>query len=125
MMIPVGWRRLKKRSPMGATELMVDVSNPRDPSRSDAVKMLVDSSASWVKNLASMRPAGRWGATAWSCSIAILVAAWSIVHWPAPMWMLADIDCAHQLGGASQILRGEHPFVDWHTDYGALRYYPS
>ena len=41
------------------------------------------------------------------------------------MWMLADIDCAHQLGGASQILRGEHPFVDWHTDYGALRYYPS
>jgi len=47
MMIPVGWRRLKKRSPMGATELMVDVSNPRDPSRSDAVKMLVDSGASW------------------------------------------------------------------------------
>ena len=72
-----------------------------------------------------MRPAGRWGATAWSCSIAITVAAWSIVRWPAPMWMLADIDCAHQLGGASQILRGEHPFVDWHTDYGALRYYPS
>ena len=47
MMIPVGWRRLKKRSPMGATELMVEVFNPRDPSRSDAVKMLVDSGASW------------------------------------------------------------------------------
>ena len=32
---------------MRATELMVDVSNPRHPSRSEAVKMLVDSGASW------------------------------------------------------------------------------
>jgi len=32
---------------MGATELMVDVSNPRHPSRAEAVKMLVDSGASW------------------------------------------------------------------------------
>ena len=47
MMIPVGWRRAKKRAPMGATELMVDVSNPRDPRRSEAVRMLVDSGASW------------------------------------------------------------------------------
>jgi len=46
-MIPVGWRRAKKRAPMGATELMVDVSNPRDPSRFEAVKMPVDSGASW------------------------------------------------------------------------------
>ena len=71
-------------------------------------------------------PAGRgWQAVAWSCGVAILVAGWVVLRWPTPLWMLTDMDGAHQLGGASQILRGEHPFVDWHTDYGPLRYYPS
>ncbi len=56
---------------------------------------------------------------------ALLVAAWMALRWPLPVWMLGDNDWLHQLGGANQILHGEHPFVDWHTDYGPLRYYPS
>lgn len=56
---------------------------------------------------------------------ALLAAAWMAMRWPLPVWMLGDNDWLHQLGGANQILRGEHPFIDWHTDYGPLRYYPS
>ncbi len=67
----------------------------------------------------------RWWEAGWTCAIAATVATWLVLHWPSPAWMVIDIDGAHQLGGASQILRGEHPFVDWHTDYGPLRYYPS
>jgi len=54
-----------------------------------------------------------------------LAAAWMMLRWPLPLWMLSDSDWVHQLGGAAQILHGEHPFIDWHTDYGPLRYYPS
>jgi hypothetical protein len=56
---------------------------------------------------------------------ALLAAAWMAMRWPLPVWMLGDNDWLHQLGGANQILRGEHPFIDWHTDYGPFRYYPS
>jgi hypothetical protein len=57
--------------------------------------------------------------------VALFVATWMALRWPMPEWMLADNDWVHQLNGASQILHGEHPFIDWHTDYGPLRYYPS
>lgn len=56
---------------------------------------------------------------------ALVTAAWTALRWPLPVWMLGDNDWLHQLGGANQILHGEHPFIDWHTDYGPLRYYPS
>ncbi|MGH7785347.1 MAG: hypothetical protein ACRERC_00680, partial [Candidatus Binatia bacterium] len=56
---------------------------------------------------------------------ALVATAWTALRWPLPEWMLGDNDWVHQLGGANQILHGEHPFVDWHTDYGPLRYYPS
>ncbi len=64
----------------------------------------------------------RW--TSWLAA-ALLAAAWMAMRWPLPVWMLGDNDWVHQLGGANQILRGEHPFIAWHTDYGPLRYYPS
>src|SRR5690242_20523994 len=57
--------------------------------------------------------------------VAGLVVAATMLRWPSPITMLNDNDWAHQLGGARQILHGEHPFLDWHTDYGPLRYYPS
>ena len=57
--------------------------------------------------------------------VAFSAAAWMALRWPLPVWMLSDNDWVHQLGGANQILHGEHPFIDWHTDYGPLRYYPS
>ncbi|MDX2167371.1 MAG: hypothetical protein SF182_09920 [Deltaproteobacteria bacterium] len=57
--------------------------------------------------------------------VALGVAGWMALRWPMPEWMLADNDWVHQLNGANQILYGEHPFIDWHTDYGPLRYYPS
>jgi hypothetical protein len=68
---------------------------------------------------------GEWGRWAILALVALFVAAWMALRWPMPEWMLADNDWVHQLNGASQILHGEHPFIDWHTDYGPLRYYPS
>jgi hypothetical protein len=65
---------------------------------------------------------GRGGALV---AAAVLVIACVVLRWPAPEGMLTDNDWAHQLGGANQILHGEHPFIDWRTDYGPLRYYPS
>lgn len=61
----------------------------------------------------------------WLVMAAALAAAWMALRWPLPLWMLGDNDWLHQLAGANQILHGEHPFIDWHTDYGPLRYYPS
>ncbi|MGE3499326.1 MAG: hypothetical protein AB7N53_15680, partial [Candidatus Binatia bacterium] len=55
----------------------------------------------------------------------LFACAWMALRWPLPEWMLRDNDWLHQLGGANQILRGEHPFIDWRTDFGPLRYYPS
>ena len=46
-MIPVGWRRRKELRPVGATELIVEVVNPRDPRRSAGIEMLVDSGATY------------------------------------------------------------------------------
>ena len=58
-------------------------------------------------------------------AVAVLVIAWMVLRWPVPEVMLNSHDWVHQLGGANQILHGEHPFIDWRTDYGPLRYYPS
>ncbi len=58
-------------------------------------------------------------------AVAVGVAIWFIACWPTPAQMVTDFDWGHQLSGASQILDGEHPFVDWRTDYGPLRYYAS
>ncbi len=58
-------------------------------------------------------------------AVALLVIGWMTLCWPVPEVMLTSKDWVHQLGGANQILHGEHPFIDWRTDYGPLRYYPS
>ncbi|MEO8601448.1 MAG: hypothetical protein ABI629_02620 [bacterium] len=57
--------------------------------------------------------------------VALITLVWMALRWPTPAVLAIDGDWVHQLGGANQILHGEYPFVDWHTDYGPLRYYPS
>ena len=58
-------------------------------------------------------------------AVAVGLAIWFIARWPTPAQVATDFDWGHQLSGASQILAGEHPFIDWRTDYGPLRYYAS
>ncbi len=57
--------------------------------------------------------------------VVVAVGALTLLRWPTPQAMMVDGDWVHQLAGANQILHGEHPFIDWRTDFGPLRYYPS
>lgn len=42
---------------------------------------------------------------------------------PSPLSALADSDGGQQLAGAQQIAFGEHPFVDFRSNYGPLAFY--
>jgi hypothetical protein len=53
------------------------------------------------------------------------IVLWVLLKLPDPVTFLGDADQGHQLAGATQILFGEHPFVDWHTTYGPLTFYAS
>lgn len=49
-----------------------------------------------------------------------------LLFWmPDPIRYLSDSDGGNQIAGAQQIAAGEHPFVDWRTTYGPLRFYLS
>jgi hypothetical protein len=62
----------------------------------------------------------------WLVALVVMTLAWlTVLRWPTPQAMIADGDWVHQLAGANQILHGEHPYIDWRTDFGPLRYYPS
>jgi hypothetical protein len=55
----------------------------------------------------------------------ILTILWVLVRLPSPAQVLADADGGHQLAGATQILHGEHPFVDFKATYGPFTFYAS
>ena len=44
---------------------------------------------------------------------------------PTPVQLIQDQDWSHQLAGANQILKGEHPFSDFLATYGPLTFYAS
>lgn len=44
---------------------------------------------------------------------------------PSPLKFIQDQDWAHQLAGANQILKGQHPFITFLDVYGPLTFYAS
>lgn len=54
-----------------------------------------------------------------------LTCLWILARLPSPAEMIVDADGGHQLAGATQILYGEIPFVDFHVTYGPLAFYAS
>ena len=44
---------------------------------------------------------------------------------PPPLKFIQDQDWAHQLSGANQILKGQHPFITFLDVYGPLTFYAS
>lgn len=57
--------------------------------------------------------------------ISLFSILWISFKLPAPITFLTDADGGHQLAGATQILFGEHPFIDWRSTYGPLTFYAS
>lgn len=55
----------------------------------------------------------------------LAIAVGVISRIPTGPQLALDNDWGHQLAGANQILFGEHPFIDWHNDYGPLTFYAS
>jgi hypothetical protein len=48
-----------------------------------------------------------------------------VLFLPTPFEFISDYDWSHQLAGANQILKGEHPFITFLDFYGPLTFYSS
>lgn len=63
--------------------------------------------------------------TSLSLSFILLSAFWIVIRLPSLSGIFVDADGGHQLAGATQILHGEIPFVDFDVTYGPLTFYAS
>lgn len=63
----------------------------------------------------------------WPAVLAVAAASsyWTLVRFPLPAWFLSDSGNGYQLGGASEVLAGRHPFIDFKDTYGPLVHYAS
>lgn len=50
---------------------------------------------------------------------------WIALRLPTVPQAVMDADSGHQLAGATQVLHGQHPFVDFEATYGPLVFYAS
>lgn len=56
---------------------------------------------------------------------ALLTILWIVLRLPSVPQAIMDADAGHQLAGATQILKGQQPFVDFEATYGPLTFYAS
>lgn len=55
----------------------------------------------------------------------LLTVCWVALRLPSIPQAIMDADSGHQLAGATQILHGQHPFVDFDATYGPFVFYAS
>lgn len=70
-------------------------------------------------------PDGAPGMRAGSFIVAIVAAYRAAAMFPTPGMLLSDHGHGYQLAGASEILAGRHPFIDFQDIYGPLPHYAS
>ena len=67
------------------------------------------------------------GLPQWAIFVAffLLTLFWIALRLPTVPQAIMDADSGHQLAGATQVLYGQHPFVDFEATYGPLVFYAS
>lgn len=68
---------------------------------------------------------GRAGITALTLGVAVIAWYWAVATFPTPAKLLSDHGQGYQLAGASEILAGRHPFINFKDIYGPLTHYAS